>query len=364
MDSARGEHRPELHCRALGHDAADLARLRDCFVRNSERQRSAAAFEWLYLRNPSGARLFVDVTVAPDGRVVAVYATLPSWFRVGERRVGALQSLDTLTDRDYRGRGLFIALARSLYERAGSAGCDFVYGFPNGNSAHGFFDKLAWSRLDPVPFLIRPLRLRYGVSRVGKLAPFARWVPDVALALPWVPSPPGRRVVSITRFDERVTRLWTAFHGGKIGLAVDRDADYFNWRISDKPDEAYQTLAVERKDGTLEALCTFAVKDKHGGRIGYIMELLHLPGATLAGSLLLARAVAEVARQKADAILAWCFRHSPNFTSYAANGFVTLPPRLRPIELHFGARAFAPALAASVGDRRSWYVSYLDSDTV
>jgi GNAT superfamily N-acetyltransferase len=362
MENARGEQVPALTSRALGADADDVRRLRDCFVQNSERQRSQASFEWLYLRNPSG-RLFVNVAATPDERVVAVYASLPSWVRCGGRRLLALQSLDTLTDREYRGRGLFVTLARSLYERAGVAGCGFVYGFPNGNSVHGFFNKLDWSSLDPVPFLIRPLRLQYGVSRLEKLRPWASWIPNVPLALPWVPSPPGTRVTSLSRFDERASELWSHFHEGRIGVAVERDAAYLNWRLCDKPDEQYQTLAVEQKDGSLAALCTFAVKDKHGGRIAYIMELLHRPAATLAASLLLARCVAEAARQGADAILAWCLPHSPNIGSYRLNGFITLPRPMRSIELHFGARAFEPS-AALVGDRASWYVSYLDSDTV
>lgn len=363
LDEAGERATNELVSRALVADASDIARLRDCFARNSERRRSQAHFEWLYLHNPA-RQLFVDVATAADGRIVAVYAALPSWIAAGEQQRLVLQSLDTLTDREYRGRGLFVSLARSLYRRAQAADCAFVYGFPNGNSAHGFFEKLAWSRLDPMPFLIRPLRLRYGASKLASLRRLERWLPDVPLALPWVPAPPGLRLVSLERFDERVSALWTSFRSGRIQIAVERDARYFAWRIADKPDEAYRTLALERRDGTLDALCSFTVKDKHGGRIGYVMELLYRPGATLSGAALLARSVAEMAREGADALLAWCLPHSPNIAGYHLNGFVTLPTRLRDIELHFGARAFQPAFASAAGARASWYISYLDSDTV
>ncbi|MET0410044.1 MAG: GNAT family N-acetyltransferase [Polyangiaceae bacterium] len=362
-DDAGERAQGELVSRSLVADASDIARLRDCFARNSERQRSQAHFEWLYLRNPS-RQMFVDVATTADGRVVAVYASLPSWVRAGEQRSLVLQSLDTLTDREYRGRGLFVSLARSLYRRAQAAGCALIYGFPNGNSAHGFFAKLDWSRLDPVPFLVRPLRLRYGASKLEALRRFERWLPDVPLVAPWAPTPPGSRLVTLARFDERVTALWTSFRAGRIQLAVERDAAYFDWRIADKPDETYRTLALERKDGTLDALCTFTVKDKHGGRIGYVMELLYRPGATLSGVALLARAVRDMAREGADALLAWCLPQSPNIAGYHLNGFVPLPTRLRDIELHFGAHAFQPAFTSQVAARAAWYVSYLDSDTV
>jgi hypothetical protein len=215
-----------------------------------------------------------------------------------------------------------------------------------------------------VPFLIRPLRLRYGASKLELLRRFERWLPDMPLVAPWAPTPPGSRLVTLARFDERVTALWASFRAGRIQLAVERDGAYFDWRIADKPDESYRTLALERKDGTLDALCTFTVKDKHGGRIGYVMELLYRPGATLSGVALLARAVREMAREGADALLAWCLPRSPNIAGYHLNGFVPLPTRLRDIELHFGARAFKPAFSSEVAARAAWYVSYLDSDTV
>ncbi len=43
---------------------------------------------------------------------------------------------------------------------------------------------------------------------------------------------------------------------------------------------------------------------------------------------------------------------------------MTLPERLRPIELHFGARALDASLEAVVYDAARWYLSYADSDTV
>src|SRR5262249_33992641 len=152
--------------------------LQDCFARNSERPRRTESLEWLYLKNTAAGRLFVDVA-EQDERVVAIYASLPGWFRVDGRRLLALQSLDTLTDGAYRGRGLFLSLARSLYARAGGAGCAFVYGFPNGNSAAGFFGKLGWAKLDPVPFLVRPLRMPYVAGKVERLKPLAHWLPNI-----------------------------------------------------------------------------------------------------------------------------------------------------------------------------------------
>jgi GNAT superfamily N-acetyltransferase len=338
------------------HDVELLAR---CFEHNGS-PRDMHALEWQYLDNPSG-KLWTDFAITkaasrPD-TVAAIYATLPIRVRLGETSRLALQSLDTLTDREYRGRGLFARLAAETFERARTDGVAFVYGFPNKFSAPGFFGKLGWHSLDPLPFLIRPLRLRYVATRL-KLGRFAKVVPDIALATSAAP-PPG--AVEVHRFDARFSRLWSAF-ARNVGVAVERDDTYLNWRLVDKPNQSYQRFAIF-EGGEAVAFVAFTWQDKHGGRIGTIMELMFAPGRAPLGRSLLSFGTSWLAREGADAVMAWCLPGSPNFASFVALGFMPLPERLKPVELHFGARAFDPRVASVVSDRARWYVSYLDSDT-
>jgi len=352
----------KLLFRPMNADAKDLLLLRDFFSNNSDRARSLELLKWQYLQNTVG-RLFVSMAINTETQgspPVAIYATLPLHVCIyGERRLAA-QSLDTMTDANFRSKGLFVALARSTFARVHASGGVFIYGFPNRNSAHGFFKKLGWINLDPVPFLIRPLRLKYFAKRL-KLSVVAHMVPDMPLIYGHQHPPDGCKLVRLNAFDERVTRLWDEF-AKQVGVAIERDAAYFTWRIANKPEENYQTLALE-KDGELKALVTFCVKDKHGGRIGYIMELIYAKDAASKSAQLLAIALRELADQQADAVLAWNFTHSPNHSCFTKNGFFPLPERMRPIELHFGVRVFDCAVPR-VYDRDQWYLSYLDSDTV
>ncbi len=348
----------ELSFRPLRRDPADLELFNACFGRNST-ARSMASLEWQYFENPTG-RLFVDVALAGDDRIAAIYASLPAFVRVrGERRL-ALQSLDTLTDADHRGKGLFVKLANATFASATSSGAVFIYGFPNGNSAHGFFKRLQWERLDPVPFLIRPLRARYVLQRLRVRA--AEWLPNLPLQFRDPAIPSRLRLEQVGRFDERFDKLWRAF-SAKIGVALDRTSDYLNWRITRKPNEDYTTWAL-CSGADVTSFVTFCVKDKHGGRVGYVMETMAAPGREAESRLLLTKALAEMRRRGADVALAWCLPHSPNFGAHLRAGFLPFPEKYRPIELHFGARAFDPALYPTVTDRRNWYLSYLDSDTV
>lgn len=350
--------------RAMAPTAEDLAAFGVAFAQNSERPRTERALAWQYLENRVG-KLFVDVaTAAPEGGFAAIYATLPGTFRIGQVRRLGLQSLDTLTAPAFRGRGLFLKLANRTYERAALEGAALVYGFPNGNSAHGFFKKLDWRPLDPVPFLIRPLSLRFAAERLHLPAGLVAGTPDVQIRNPLGGLVMGRGLVELQRADERVTHLWERF-ARRVGVAVERDASYLQWRLFEKPGESYRTLAMER-DGELDALCSYTVKDKHGGRIGYVMELLCEPSprGLLAASRLLGASVRAMAADRADSALAWCFHHSFTFPVFVRHLFVPLPIKLRPIELHFGARALDHSLASLIEQRSAWYISYLDSDTV
>jgi GNAT superfamily N-acetyltransferase len=319
----------------------------------------ATSLEWQYRDNPP-QRLFAHVALDESAaRFAAIYASLSVFAKVNDQQVLALQSLDTLTDSDFRGRGLFGVLAKRTFEDAAGAGAAFIYGFPNGNSAPGFFGKLGWHSLDPVPFLVRPLRSRYVLSRLPRIGSMAEHVPDIPLSpvlvSRWSPTP-------LERFDERVDALWQSF-AARIPVAVHRNAAYLNWRLIQKPQVGYTILAVE-SGGSLDAFVAFAVTKKHGGNVGYVLELLVRPGRERVGRRLLAYATREMARGGADVVLAWCFPHSPNYGLYRRNWFVPFPERLRPIELHVGVRAFDPKLTTLLNDRRNWYVSYLDSDTV
>lgn len=346
-----------LDVRAMEAAEADLAAFRDCFDRNGTPRR-LDALRWQYVDNPT-KELFVDLAVCDD-RIGAIYAVQPGRFRVRGSLTLAAQSVDTLVDANFRGRGLFTKMAESVYQRVGEHGGAFVYGFPNANSAPGFFNKLGWSSLDPVPFLVRPLRTGFVASKL----PLGRWLshfPDFRLPIRRSRLPANQDIRPITDLDSGLDELWKRF-ASDVAVAVERSPEYLRWRLA-KPGERYECLGVF--DGAqLVAFCAYTTVDKHGGRIGYVIELLHEPGDHQTGAALLMESLRRMAADGADAVLAWAFGHSPNAKAYSKAGFVSLPERLRPIELHLGVRPLDESMTELLRDRRSWYISYCDSDTV
>jgi GNAT superfamily N-acetyltransferase len=342
----------------------DIARFAACFERNQS-PKDLAALRWQYIQNPAGGPIVAfsrDAEMVHGDQIAAVYAVFPVRFKLDEQLVVGAQSLDTLTDGNYRGQGLFGKLATAVYDRCRETGVKFVYGFPNGSSAPGFFGKLGWVRMDPLPFLILPLRSKYFLSKLPVLRKMPALLPDFPLRRKRMPRPTVN-IRPIDRFDPATEQVWVDFSKSfRIGIC--RDALYLNWRFFSRPNSPYTCLGSFDEQGKLNAFVVYCVREKHEGKIGYIMELMFARGCESQALDCLRHALNAQQDAGCDAVLAWNLPRSANAGVYAQGGFMVLPERFRPIELHFGAVPFDPASQAAITDRNAWYISYADSDTV
>jgi hypothetical protein len=296
----------------------------------------AGKLAWKFRDQPDAPGVLATATL--ENRILGINGFMPSMFKIGESRILGYQSMDTVVDPEARGGGVFTNLVECFYRNDGP---QLVYGFPNINSSRGFFTKLGWKHLGTPPFLIKVMRAGYFLRRLFRRSP--------ALTISF---PKNRGAERLLEFPEAVTESWRRFSKG-IRCAVDRNATYLNWRLTSHPSASYCTFA--RQDSFVSTHIT----DKHGGRIGYVMEAIggHSLGPTLETAL------HDLGQNGAEVVLAWCFPWSPNYPAYRANGFLPLPERFRPIKMNFGARSFRRETAFAE-QAEAWYVSYLDSDTV
>jgi GNAT superfamily N-acetyltransferase len=336
----------------------DFRQFLKCFVANGS-PRTEAHLRWQYSAPPPN-RMFAELAESSrDGTVKAIYAVFPAWMKLGSDRVLATQSLDTLTDKEYRGKGLFVCLAERLYSRLGQQGAALVYGFPNANSARGFFSKLGWISLGRAPFLIRPMRTGYVLSRL-RLPKAIASIFDIPIFFPGRLAGRGSFIRVIETPTDEMSAVWESFAKG-IRASVARDAEYLRWRL-DRPGEKYTTTGFY-DDGKLIGFLIFGITSSSGSVIGKLMDLVYEPSRPDAARALLADALSRLARLRAGAVWAWNLEHSPNARVLKRAGFIALPEKLHPLVLHFGVRPLIPGAEQIVAERKSWYISLLDSDT-
>lgn len=332
---------------------------------NNDLPKTTELVRWFHVDNPLKENVvdFAVVDNEENGRTIAaIYAVFPVVFNIFGTIVKAVQSIDTLTDVNYRGKGLFIKLAKDVYLRAKTENYELVYGFPNGSSASGFFKKLDWIKIGEVPFIIKPLRSKYFSKIVTKK--WDRFLPNLNLTIKYKNRlNRGYEIINIkkehiNKYD--FTSVWKSYTEGKI-IGIERNTDYIQWRIGQKPDENYIIDGLFY-EGTLIGYIIYCVKEKHNGKIGYIMEYIYKSDQEKVAKALLKNALNNIKLTGADLVLCWCFDHAKNFKHFSKLFFFKMPTKLRPIELHFGASSFNNN--EKIYDQNNWYISYFDSDTV
>ncbi|MEO6135550.1 MAG: GNAT family N-acetyltransferase [Ginsengibacter sp.] len=354
------EEQPYQIIKGIGSDE-ELERYRACFVSNGS-EKTIGLLKWNHQQNLQGVQS-IYYAIGNAGEIAAIYTYLPVVFTCMGSIVNAMQSFDTLTDKDHRGKGLFIKLASKIEAEEKQKSNELVYGFPNENSVHGFVKKLKFNYFGEVPFLIKPFGISYFIKRIlkSKTESFSDsnlvMVIDEKLKNKY----PGS-IKEITNFDELYDQFYQQI-SKQIKIGVNRDAAYMNWRYVKKPHEIY-SLYGYYENGELKGVIIFTLKNKHGGKIGYLMELLFDEKNEAAGKHLLQFCLQSFKKNKADLVLCWCFDHSFNYNVIRKSGFYNFPEKLRPQKLGFIAKTLNSNNIKDIYNLKNWYLSYSDSDTV
>ncbi len=191
--------------------------------------RFAELYAWKHDLNVFGPS---PTWVATDGgRIVGLRAFMRWEFVRGGEIVKAVRAVDTATDPDHRGKGLFTALTLHAVDSLHEEGVDFVFNTPNRASLTGYL-KMGWREVGRLPVASRvsspgPV-LRTALSRaaadlwslpINAGEPFLDWLDRAGL-----PSAP--------RDDPTLVRA----------LTTNVSAEYLRWRYG-LPDLNYRAVA-------------------------------------------------------------------------------------------------------------------------
>lgn len=308
----------ELGRFAPGEEQAIL----DLFAVSFRRELSRAWWEWRFRNTPPGPG--VIVLARENGRLAAHYAVAAIKLSIEGRDVVSGLSGTTMTHPDFRGGGLFPSLARATYAEMVREGMQLVWGFPNSQSHRGFVRDLGWTDIWEIP----TFRLRLPLAK-----PVAAPA-DVALC-----------TGPLDGFDE----LWREMRTRHRVIAV-RDAAAIEWRYRANPSEQYRILQ-RVVGGTLRG---YAVLKRYKDDL-HIVDLLALDDET--GVALVHTAISHATAEGATAVSMWLGLHHPLHLELERIGFQNDVP-----VTYLGARVLDPALTATLGDYRDWYVTMGDSD--
>lgn len=341
----------------------ELQKYKECFEQN-ESEKNVEVLKWFHQDNLRGEQSIIYALDPKSKNIASIYTYLPTIVACMGSNVPALQSFDTLTDHRHRGKGLFIQLATKLAEKETTKGNQLVFGFPNENSVKGFVKKLGFTYFGEVPFLIKPLRISYFVNKFIKKSKVGEEDDSNCeiKANEEISLNDHASLKKLQNFGEDYEILWKKVKEN-IPIGVDRNAGYMNWRFVNKPHANY--LRYGYYEGTeLKGIIIFTLKNKHAGKIGYLMELLFEPENKKAGKELLRFSSRIFKKNKTDVILAWCYTHSFNYSTFKNAGFYNFPEKIRPQKLGVIVKVLKSTFEKDILKIKNWYFSYSDSDTV
>ncbi len=294
------------------------------------------------------------------------------------------QSVDTMTHPEYQGRGIYTSLAKESYTYAASQGIELLYRFPNEQS-RPLALKLGWSDLGTLPCLAKILNpkssIRFDLARLPRLVKILnpKFIiqretrASIGRAIAKSPTrlllkslrgsprlkPDGHvKIDSIGAFDGRFDDFWSKVKD-IYPISVWKDSKYLNWRYHYHPDVNYTVLATEEAG----ILVSFIVLRSKPGqiKIGYIADLLFMPGKEEAASLLISDGLDYLRKQGMDMAMFHMFEHSPPHGLLKAHGFTEyhgmreLCPMVRPNRPDFPSSVIL--------NHKLWHLTEGDIDT-
>jgi len=180
--SGRSSMSSDLELRTATPDDRDgiIALLRRSLGSDGD-PRYADLFAWKHDHNRFGAS---PMWVATDGGRVVAFRSLMRWeFVRGGQVLRAVRAVDTATDPEYQGRGLFRALTMHGLDEMRVGGVDFVFNTPNSQSLPGYL-KMGWREVGRLPAAVRFTGPRGAAAAIRSRVPAARWSSELDVGLP------------------------------------------------------------------------------------------------------------------------------------------------------------------------------------
>lgn len=187
----------------------------------SDDPRFTELYRWKHRDNHFGPS---PTWVATDGDRIAAVRIFMRWEFVRDGQVlRAVRAVDTATDPEYQGRGLFTALTMHGLEEMRADGVDFVFNTPNEQSKPGYL-KMGWREVGHLPAAVRPIGLG-GASRMAMSRVAAdHWSDETGIGKQfgeWAESRPSILRKSVPRLDRHLTtRTDEAFFLWRYGFAT------------------------------------------------------------------------------------------------------------------------------------------------
>jgi len=320
-------------------------------------------WRWRYVDLPShDARIY---GVFDSDRLAGYYHAPIFDARIGGEPKRFAMVQDVAVDSSLRGQGVFRRLAEFATADLAASDVDLIYTFPNDRSIHTFEKYNEYDKVAPLSTHILPINSKKLIARRVNLWGFEKFGAAAvdATARAFALSPAGGQVITRQRlFSGRVGELFSDYAKSR-NFAINRDADYLNWRFGLKPGPEHFVYSCDSPSGEMLAAAVFKLDtlfDAHGL---LLMDFAHTPGNENALSALISQ-VAHGSQAFVGAEVDFVFASglADFLPSLKRIGFLPVPLRANPRPLNLLARSAASHPGPALFEGENWHVTLADWD--
>lgn len=221
----------------------DWLSLLECFVEVFEQPRTMEEMYNQYINTPMGYS--IHSLCFDRGVIVAANTAFPSYYWVGNKRVKAYYTGDTMVRKDYRDGVTFLDIVRGLNKYMKQEGYVFSFGFPNDNAYPVFLKARLAKEIGRLDTFILPYR-------IGGIKGGLKW---------------------LNPFSKLFCRLWLTFSGCCL-------RNVFFHSYIHKDDITYNPTRYKRMDGLYQHVTLedsefyYKVKKHEGVRTAFLIDVV------------------------------------------------------------------------------------------
>ena len=319
---ATTEQNPNWNIRP--YNAGDEVGLTELFARAFRRSMTVQEWLWKHHALPSPAP---NVWLAEfGGKPIFHTSGIPLRYKLNGSQHVAMVSVDTMTDPDFRRRGLLTAVGKYAYDAYRAANIPFVIGIINdkwGSRA----PALGWEALFPLEIQVRPLLPAAILARRANFPLLARF--SFANEL-WnrfwdMPLRADKtiRVRAITHAGNEFDQLWQNA-APDYKFTIVRDRAWVEWRYLQEPTAKYRVLLAER-DGAPLGYLAYRMLENQTRRAGLIAEIFTRRGDVKTVYTLLVHVLREWRAQQVQVAMHTAARGAWLYQTLRRVGFIASP---------------------------------------
>ncbi|MFW9987575.1 MAG: GNAT family N-acetyltransferase [Candidatus Odinarchaeota archaeon] len=182
-------------------------------------------WHWFFYEHPFET---FSLSLWDKDRLIGQYCGQKKYVSINGQKYECVLGSTAILDVDYRGQGLFIYLAKTMYNLLAEKGFLFFYGYPNEIYNCGlYFKKFSWEFCEKKTMFIKDL---------NKNSSFENQSADI---------------FSINKVDELPNSINEIEVNRENGNHIIKNAEYLNWRFTKHPLNDYELYILKDSNNTL-----------------------------------------------------------------------------------------------------------------